>query len=116
YYSVPQLRYGQWACVLGISTYNYGSTGQMGETTTSTTYDSSYYDMINYYNYMNSYYGNSYYGGYYNNYYNNYYYGYYNDYYYNNDYSQSATTVTTISTEIQSYTPLLFQIYIEEKE
>lgn len=116
YYSIPQLRFGQWACVLGISTYNYGSTGKTGETTVSTSYDSSYYDMINYYNYMNSYYGNSYYGGYYNNYYDSYYYGYYDDYYYSNNYQQSSTTVTTISTEIQSYTPLLFQIYIEEED
>lgn len=115
FYSVPQLRYGQWATFVGTSTYNYGATGQDGTTSTSTTYDSSYYDMINYYNYMNSYYGNSYYGGYYNNYYNNYYYGYYDDYYYNNDMQYESTTVTTVSTEIQSYTPLMFQIYIEPK-
>lgn len=115
FYSVPQLRYGQWAAFIGTSTYNYGATGQDGTTSTSTSYDSSYYDMINYYNYMNSYYGNSYYGGYYNNYYNNYYYGYYDDYYYDNT-QYETTTTTTVSTEIQSYTPLMFQIYIEPKE
>jgi len=119
YYAIPQLRFGQWAAVVGTSTYNYGATGKEGKTSTSTSssYDSSYYDMLNYYNYINSYYGNSYYGGYYNNYYNNYYYGYYNDYYYNNSYDTgTTTTTTTVSTEIQSYTPLLFQIYIEEQE
>lgn len=116
YYAIPQLRFGQWAAVVGTSTYHYGSSGQDGTTSTSTSYDSSYYDMLNYYNYMNSYYGNSYYGGYYNNYYNYYNYGYYNNYYYDSYYdSSSTTTTTTISTEIQSYTPLLFQIYIEEE-
>ncbi len=117
YYTIPQLRYGQWAAVVSTSTYNYGATGQDGETTNNTTtsgYDTSYYDMINYYNYMNSYYGNSYYGGYYGNYYNNYYYGYYDNYYYDSS-NLTTTTTTTVSTEIQSYTPLLFQIYIEPK-
>ncbi len=114
YFSIPQLRYGQWAAIMGTSTYNYGVKGQAGETTTSTTYDQSYYDMMNYYNMMNSYYGNSYYGGYYGGYYDYYNYGYYNNYnMYNTNYE--STTTTTISTEIQAYTPLLFQIYIEEK-
>lgn len=121
YYTVPQLRYGQWAAIVGTSTYNYGATGQSGNTTTTTVSngytDSSYYDMLNYYNYMNSYYGNYYYGGYYNNYYDNYYYGYYDNYYYDSSYSSGSTTTTTsVSTEIQSYTPLIFQLYIEEEE
>lgn len=117
YYSIPQLRYGQWAAVVSTSIYNYGATGQAGTTTTtsSSSYDSSYYDMIDYYNYMNSYYGNSYYGGYYGGYYDYYNYGYYDNYYYDNS-NVTTTTTTSISTEIQSYTPLLFQIYIEEKE
>lgn len=121
YYTVSQLRYGQWAAIVGTSIYNYGASGQTGTTTTTTTSngysDSSYYDMLNYYNYMNSYYGNYYYGGYYNNYYDNYYYGYYDNYYYDNSYTSSGntTTTTSVSTEIQSYTPLLFQFYIEEK-
>ena len=119
YYAVPQLRFGQWAAIMGTSTYNYGATGQEGMTTTSTTssgYSSNYYyDMLNYYNYMNSYYGGAYYGGYYGNYYDYYNYGYYNDYYYNSSTTETVTTTST-STEIQSYTPLLFQIYIEEAE
>lgn len=118
FYTIPQLRYGQWAAVVSTSTYNYGATGQEGATTTNTTtsgYDSSYYDMINYYNYMNSYYGNSYYGGYYGGYYDYYNYGYYDNYYYDNS-NITTTTTTTVSTEIQSYTPLLFQIFIEKKK
>ncbi len=115
YYAIPQLRFGQWAAVVGTSSYNYGAKGQSGETKTSTTYDQSYYDMLNYYNYANSYYGNSYYGGYYNNYYDYYNYGYYNNYLYNNV-NYESTTTTTISTEIQAYTPLLFQIFVEAKK
>lgn len=123
YYSVPQLRFGQWASILTTSSYAYGSTGQTGTTSSSTTssssYYSSYYDYLNYYNYYNSYYGNSYYGGYYNNYYNNYYGGYYNSYYYDyyNSYDSSTTeTVYTTTTEIPPFTPLLFQIYIEPED
>lgn len=120
YYTVPQLRYGQWAALVAASDTCYGASGQEGTTTTSTSssYDTSYYDMLNYYNYMNAMYGSSYYGSYYNNYYNNYYGGYYGGYYnYNYSYDTSTTTTTTsISTEIQSYTPLIFEIYIEPQE
>ncbi len=120
YYTIPQLRYGQWAALVAASDTCYGATGQEGRTTTSTSggYDTSYYDMLNYYNYMNAMYGNSYYGSYYNNYYNNYYGGYYGGYYgYDYGYDTStSTTTTTVSTEIQSYTPLIFEIYIEPKE
>ncbi len=37
---------------------------------------------------------------------------------YGSDYDSSSTgtTVTTISTEIPSFTPLIFQLYIEPKE
>ena len=54
YYALQQLRYGQWATVVGTSIYNYGATGKEGSTTTSSSSsnDSSYYDMLNYYNYM----------------------------------------------------------------
>ncbi len=110
YYSIPQLRYGQWAAILTTSTYAYGSSGLSGYTSSSTSYDySSYYDMYNYYN---SYYGSSYYSSYYSNY--NYYNSYYN--YYNYDYDYTSTTTTTIITEIPAYTPLLFEIYIEPSD
>lgn len=117
YYSVPQLRFGQWATLITTSSYAYGATGQSGSTSSSTSssYDySAYYNMLNYYNYYNSYYGSSYYGSYYNNYYNYYYNGYYNNYYSSS--SSTTTTTTTVTTEIQSYTPLIFQFYIEAEE
>lgn len=115
YYTVPNLKFGQWAAFLTTSTYAYGATGQAGASSTSSSGGSSsnYYDYMNYMNYANSYYGNSgYYGGYYNNYYNNYNSGYYGNY--GSGASSSTTTkTTTVSTEILPYTPLIFEFYIE---
>lgn len=110
YYTIPNLKYGQWAELITTSTNAYGSSGKTGSTSSSTSgtsgYSSSYYDYLNYLNYANSYYGS---GGYYG--------GYYGDMY-GSDYDSSSTgtTVTTISTEIPSFTPLIFQLYIEPKE
>ncbi len=117
YYTVPRLKYGQWASLITVSTNAYGASGQSGTSTTTTTggNTSSYYDYLNYMNYVNSYY-NSYYGGYYNNYYGGYYGGYYGNYY--GDYTpdtSTTTTTTTVTTEIPSFTPLIFQIYVEPK-
>ena len=120
YYSIPNLRYGQWAAVITTSTYGYGATGVSGTTSSSSSSSSSsnyYYDYLNYYNYYNNYYGNSYY----NSYYNNYYYNYYNSYYYNNYYygdssSTTTTTTTTITTEVPPYTPVLYEFYIEPQD
>ena len=112
YYTVPKLLFGQWAAVVGSSTYFYGATGKEGSTTTSSTGGStvSYDDMYNYYNYMNSYYGNLNYYNYYDNYY-----GAYGNYG-NTANTSGVSTTTAVTTEIQSYTPLLFQLYIEPKE
>lgn len=113
-YAIPTLRYGQWATILTVSTYAYGIKGQVGSHTSTTTgTNDAYYDAMNYYNYMN--YMNSYYGYGYGNMYNSGYYGY-NPYYYGYTYdtNNSTTTVTTTSTEIQSYTPLIFQVFVEE--
>ncbi len=122
YYTIPTLRYGQWASILSTSSYAYGATGMKGGTSSSSTSSSDY---LNYYNYMNSMYGNSYYGGYYDNYYGGYG-GYGNGYYgnygygYGYDYGYGSNTesetVTTVSTEIPSYTPLIFEIYLEAKD
>lgn len=130
-YAVPQMKLGAWNAILTSSSNAYGATGRAGTTSTSTSGGmSSYYDYLNYYNYYNSYYGNSYYNNYYNSYYGGYGYGsggyynnYYDSYYYNNYYNnyynyggttddETTTTVTT-STEIQPYTPLLWQVFIE---
>lgn len=114
-YSIPTLRKGQWAAVLGVSTYGYGISGQVGSVTSTTTggNDTAYYDYLNYMNYMN--YMNSYYGYGYGNMYNQGYYGY-NPYYYGYTYTPSedtSVTITTTSTEIPAFSPLLFQIFVE---
>lgn len=115
YYSVPILRFGQWAAILTTSTNGYGASGKSGATETSGGSSSvNYNDYLNYYSYMNSYYGsNGYYGGYYNDYYNNYMYGLYNNNYNSTTSNNTTSTTTTVSTEIPPFTPLLFQIYIE---
>ncbi len=120
YYTVPNMRYGQWTSLITVSTNGYGASGKSGTTTTQSSNSSSASTMayLNYLSYMNSYY-NGYYGGYYGGYYDNYYGGYYGNYY-DNYYSSATdtetTTTTTVSTEIPSYTPLIFQIYIEPKK
>lgn len=123
YYIVPHLKYGQWATLVTTSTNAYGTTGKSGGSSTSTSsngYTSSYYDYLNYLNYSQMYYGNNgYYGGYYNDYYGygglgNY--GYYGGYYggYGGNYDSGETTTTTkVYTDIPSFSPLIFQIYIE---
>lgn len=109
YYAIQNLRYGQWAAIVSTSTFAYGSAGRSGSTSTSSSGSTfSYMPYYNYYNYYNSYYGSSYYDMYYYNYYNNYLYNSYAD--------PEVSTTTTTSTEVQSYTPLIFQIFIEPKE
>lgn len=124
-YSLPTLRYNQWAVILTTSSYGYGVSGQVGSHTTQTTYSDNYY---NYVNMNNMYYGNygygygGYgYGGYggYGNMYNNGYYGGYNNpyYYYGNNYTlteDDIITTSTTTTEIPAYSPLMFQVFIEK--
>lgn len=114
-YSIPTLRQGQWAAILTVSTYGYGIAGSVGSHTSTTTgNDNAYYDYLNYMNYMN--YMNSYYGYGYGGMYNQGYYGY-NPYYYGYGYMGStednSVTVTTTSTEIPAFTPLIFQVFVE---
>ncbi len=119
YYTIPNMKFGQWGALITTSTNAYGSTGQVGKTSSSSSstsngYSSSYYDYMNYMNYANSYYGSSgYYGGYYNNYYNGYYGGYYNNYGSSSDSGDTTTTTTLVYTEIAPFTPLIFEFYIE---
>lgn len=119
-YGFPQLKLGAWNAILSVSSNAYGATGVSGTTTSSSSSSYySYYDYYNYYNYYNSYYGNSYYNNYYSNYYYDYYYNnYYNSYYYNNYYGTSSTedTEILIITEILPYTPLLWQVFVEERD
>ena len=124
-YSLPTLRYNQWAVILTTSNYAYGVSGQVGSHTTQTTYSDNYYNYVNMNNmYYNNMYNNGYgYGGYgygyggYGNMYNNGYYGGYNPYYYGSNYTLTeddiiTTNVTT--TEIPAYSPLMFQVFIEK--
>lgn len=132
YYTIPNMRYGQWGALITCSTHAYGATGQSGSTTSSSGYSSSdyynYLNYMNYYNYYNSYYGGygyggyGGYGGYYGNYYDSYYGGgYYDPYYsgyYGNYYGSSQETtesVKTTTTEVPGYSPLIFEFYIEPK-
>lgn len=131
YYTIPNLKYGQWATLVTVSTQAYGASGKNGSTETQTSssgYSSSYYDYLNYLSYANSYYGSSY-GGYYPGYYGGYYggmydpyygygynYNYYNNYYGNTGTDTETTTTTQTTTEILPFTPLLFQLYIEPAE
>ncbi len=122
-YVLPKLKYGQWAAIATVSTHAYGAQGQQGGTQGSSSSASSYsyYNYLNYLNYANAYYGSSY-GSYYNPYYSGYMGGLYNPYY--NGYagdlgtgdSDESTATTTIITEIQPFTPLVFQIYVEPNE
>ena len=113
-YSIPTLRVGQWAAILTVSTYGYGISGLVGShSSTTTSNDAAYYDYLNYMNYMNT--MNNIYGYGYGGMYNSGYYGY-NPYYYGYNYipsNNTQTTVTTTSTEIPAYSPLLFQIFVE---
>lgn len=121
-----------------VSAYGYGIQGAAASSSSSsaTSTDLSYYDYINYIYYMNAMYGGGYggaygggygyggYGGYgYGNYYNN----YYDMLYYNNLYGSmgggSSSTEDEeleddgiVSTEIQPFEPLIFDIYIVPSE
>lgn len=127
YYTVPNLRYGQWAAFVTTSTNAYGTSGKSGSSTSSPSgngYSSNYLDYLNYLNYSQMYYGNSgLYGGYYGDYYGygglggyGYGYGYYGNYGYDYGSTDNTSTTTTVTTEIPSFAPLIFQFYIEPAE
>lgn len=128
YYTVPNLRYGQWAALVTTSTNAYGTSGVSGSSSSSSSngngYSSSYYDYLNYLNYSQMYYGNSgLYGGYYGDYYGygglggyGYGGGYYGGYGYDYGSTGETSTTTTVTTEIPSFAPLIFQFYIEPAE
>lgn len=111
YYTIPNLRYGQWAAMITTSTNGYGASGKAG--TTNTSGNSGY---SSYYNYG----GMGGYGGYYGDYYGGYNGGYYGNYGYGGGMNYgnigSQETKRTVSTEIPPFTPLIFEIYVEPKE
>ena len=127
YYTVPNLRYGQWAAFVTTSTNAYGTSGKSGSSSSSGNgngYSSSYLDYLNYLNYSQGYYGNSgYYGGYYGDYYGygglggyGYGGGYYGGYGYDYGSTDDSSTTKEVTTEIPSFAPLIFQFYIEPAE
>lgn len=119
-YTIPHLLKGQWARIVATSFYCYGSAGMYRNGSATTTNSSDYYYM----NMVN----NAYYSQYYNMMYGGYGGGYgygYDPYDYAGYYMQQEllnaqenmgenVSTTTVTTEIQSYTPLYFEIYIEE--
>lgn len=107
YHAVPVMRKGLWYRIVFPSSYAYGVTGQ---SKALQDYYDYYQQLMSYYS---SYSASSGYGSsYYNSYgYNSYYGGY--DYY---NYSTSSTEDKTITTEVQPYTPLILEIYIEPNE
>ncbi len=123
--AIPSLRRGQWSRLVFTSAYGYGVTGLSKNLQDQQAYYDAYMSMYaqsmmygNYGGYGG--YGGGYGGGYYNNYYDNYYYGGYGgyggayDYYdYSPSYYSETKTEQQIITEIQPYTPLVFEIYIE---
>jgi hypothetical protein len=115
YRAIPKLRKGQWSRIVFPSSYGYGATGLSKAIKDQQEY---YAQMVSQYYMYNSMY-NSYgsYGGYGGYGYGGYGYGYGGYYDYMN-YSTSGYSETeseqTVMTEIQPYTPLMFEIYIEE--
>ncbi len=119
--------YGDHFRMVFASAYGYGIEGaeaSSNQNSTSST-NLSYYDYINYMYYMNAMYGGGYgsgygsYGGYYDSYYNN----YYDMLYYQNMYNQNMNNSNNtdeeeleddgiVSTEIQPFEPLIFDVYI----
>jgi hypothetical protein len=121
YRAIPKLRRGQWSRIVFPSSYGYGATGLSKALQDQQEYYNTM--MSQYYMYSSMYGGYGGYGGYgYGSGYGGYgdygygsYYDPYNSYY---NYSTSGYSTEesekTIVTEIQPYTPLVFEIYIEE--
>ena len=101
YKAIPGMRYGQWGRMVFTSIYGYGATGYSA---------SVQKDHDTYNNYMSYLYANLY-----NN--TNQYSSYYDYYNYNYAYYYNILNSTTLEegeviTEIQSYTPLVFEFYV----
>ncbi len=112
--AIPKLRRGLWYRLVFTSAYGYGATGLSARVRQEQAERKQYLEFVYSNMYYNSMYNNHGYGGY-GSYYDNYYGGNYYDPYYN--YSTSGYSSNTqeqqVITEIQPYTPLIFEIYIE---
>ncbi len=99
--AIPGMRYGQWGRMVFSSVYGYGATGYSAAVQKD-------YDTYN--NYMSYLYANLYNNA---NQYNSYYdYYNYNYAYYYNILNSSTLEEGEVVTEIQSYTPLIFEFYV----
>lgn len=106
YYAIPELYYGQKARMVFTSAYGYGITGKTAASDALNEYYSNYLSLL--FN-SNLYSSSSYSDLYYAN--------YMNTLYYANSLSQSTDDdETDVTTEIQSYTPLIFELYIQEND
>ena len=104
YYAIPRLYYGQRARMVFTSAYGYGITGKTAASDALNEYYSNYLSLL----FNNSLYNSSYSDLYYAN--------YMNTLYYANSLNQSTDDEQTVTTEIQSYTPLVFELYIQENK
>ncbi len=105
YEVIPKIRKGQWCRIVFTSAYGYGATGLNAAIKAQTDYYNSYMDYV-----YNSYYSTS------NNYYSEYYGTNYAAYNYLNYSTSSSEDEDEITTEIQPYTPLIFEIYVATEE
>jgi hypothetical protein len=113
YDMIPKMRRGRWYRVVFSSSYGYGATGYSAAREANSAYYDYYMQMMaSAYMYGNSGYGGGYGYGYGSSYYNSYYNPYYSDYSYLNYDTEDPGVIT----EIQPYTPLIFEIYIEPKD
>ncbi len=111
--AIPKMRRGLWYRLVFTSAYGYGATGLSARLRQEQEYYRQYMSYVYSSMYYNNMYGNGYggYGGYYDNYYGDIYNNPYLDYS-SSAYSQNKQEQQII-TEIQPYTPLVFEIYIE---
>ncbi len=104
YYAIPKLYYGQHARMVFTSAYGYGITGKTAASDALNEYYSNYLSVL----FNNSLYNSSYSDTYYENYMNTLYYA-------NSLLQKSDEDEDEVTTEIQSYTPLVFDLYIENR-
>jgi hypothetical protein len=115
YRAIPELRRGQWFRIVFPSSYGYGYAGL----SRALQQQQEYYNaqMAQYYAYSSMYSGYGSYGGYgYGSGYGGYGYDYYDYLNYSTSGYSTESSKQSIVTEIQSYTPLMFDLYIEVED
>lgn len=118
YEAIPALRRGQWSRIVFTSAYGYGASGLSAAVKQQQAQQQAMMDYYMQQSMYNSMYGGGmggmYGSGYYDNYnYNSYYGGGYDYYGYSTSGYAEEESEQQITTEVQPYTPLVFEIYIE---